>query len=63
MVAFGPQNLTREIESAGAGSQNAVTLCQQRDMKMPDGSFHRAFVLTATGQKVRQKYLSSPTRT
>ena len=46
MVAFGPQSLACGIESAGVGGGNAVTLCQQRDMKTPGQLPGRAFPLT-----------------
>jgi len=46
MVAFGPQSLACEPESAGAGGGIAVTLCPQRDMKTPGQLPGRAFSLT-----------------
>ena len=53
LVAFEPQSLTRETQSPGAGSRNAVTLCQRRDMRTPGQLPGRAFALTGSPAEVR----------
>ena len=63
MVAFGPQGIACETESAGWVGRNAVTLWQQDLTKTPGQASGRAFALTATGEEVRQFGFTSPNRT